>query len=69
MESFLVVFFLEHLSLGFCTGFNRVWIVIENVKIVGALLEVGIVNYGVKNDCDPALALLSEYIGKEDSLV
>ena len=31
------------------------------------LLEVGIVNCGVKNDCDPAQMLLSEYIGKEDS--
>jgi 26S proteasome regulatory subunit N1 len=28
----------------------------------GALLACGIVNCGVKNDCDPALALLSDYV-------
>ncbi|KAK9502033.1 hypothetical protein O3M35_012641 [Rhynocoris fuscipes] len=28
----------------------------------GALLALGIVNCGVRNDCDPALALLSDYV-------
>ena len=28
----------------------------------GALLACGIVNVGVRNECDPALALLSDYI-------
>ena len=28
----------------------------------GALLACGIVNSGVRNECDPALALLSDYI-------
>ena len=33
----------------------------EHIKS-GALLACGIVNSGVRNDCDPALALLSDYI-------
>src|SRR5690606_14974826 len=33
----------------------------DNIK-AGALLACGIVNCGVRNDCDPALALLSEYL-------
>lgn len=28
----------------------------------GALLAIGLVNCGVRNECDPALALLSEYV-------
>lgn len=28
----------------------------------GALLACGIVNSGVRNECDPALALLSDYV-------
>jgi len=36
----------------------------EDYIKAGALLAVGIVNCGVRNDCDPALALLSEYIDK-----
>ena len=28
----------------------------------GALLACGIVNTGVRNECDPALALLSDYV-------
>lgn len=28
----------------------------------GALLACGIVNCGVRNECDPALALLSDYV-------
>lgn len=28
----------------------------------GALLAIGIVNCGIRNECDPALALLNEYI-------
>lgn len=34
----------------------------------GALLACGIVNTGVRNDCDPALALLSDYI-THDSMI
>ena len=34
----------------------------EDYIKAGALLAVGVVNSGVKNDCDPALALLSEYL-------
>merc|ERR1711997_1124551 len=33
----------------------------DHIK-AGALLACGIVNTGVRNDCDPALALLSDYI-------
>ena len=32
------------------------------VSSPGALLACGVVNTGVRNDCDPALALLSDYI-------
>lgn len=28
----------------------------------GALLALGIVNCGVRNECDPALALLTDYV-------
>lgn len=28
----------------------------------GALLACGIVNSGVRNECDPAVALLSDYV-------
>ncbi|CAL5323030.1 unnamed protein product [Camellia sinensis] len=41
----------------------------DNHVIAGALLGVGIVNYGIKNDCDRALALLADYIDTEDSSV
>jgi len=34
----------------------------EDYVKAGALLAVGVVNSGVKNDCDPALALLTEYV-------
>eukprot|EP01104_Vermistella_antarctica_P005525 TRINITY_DN1603_c0_g2_i1.p1 TRINITY_DN1603_c0_g2~~TRINITY_DN1603_c0_g2_i1.p1 ORF type:complete len:924 (-),score=320.63 TRINITY_DN1603_c0_g2_i1:72-2843(-) len=34
----------------------------EDYVKAGALLAVGVVNAGVRNDCDPALALLSDYI-------
>lgn len=34
----------------------------ENFIKSGALLACGIVNSGVRNECDPALALLSDYI-------
>ena len=33
----------------------------DNIK-AGALLACGLVNCGVRNDCDPALALLGEYV-------
>ncbi|KAL5079789.1 hypothetical protein RYX36_008210 [Vicia faba] len=38
----------------------------DNHVIAGALLGVGIVNCSIKNDCDPAMALLGDYIDKED---
>jgi 26S proteasome regulatory subunit N1 len=41
----------------------------DNPVVAGALLGVGIVNCGIKNDCDPAFALLSGYIDNEDSSV
>ncbi|CAH9126858.1 unnamed protein product [Cuscuta epithymum] len=34
--------------------------------IAGALLAVGIVNCTVKNECDPALALLADYVDRDD---
>lgn len=40
----------------------------DNVK-AGALLACGIVNCGVRNDCDPALALLSEFVNDEKSQI
>ena len=33
----------------------------------GALLACGIVNSGVRNECDPALALLSDYVLHQSS--
>lgn len=33
----------------------------NNIKS-GALLAVGVLSCGTRNECDPALALLSEYI-------
>lgn len=33
----------------------------ENVK-AGALLALGLVNCRVRNECDPALALLADYV-------
>ncbi|KAL5065654.1 hypothetical protein RYX36_027391 [Vicia faba] len=38
----------------------------DNHVIAGALLGVGIVNCSIKNDSDPAMALLGDYIDKED---
>ncbi|XP_047474955.1 26S proteasome non-ATPase regulatory subunit 2-like [Penaeus chinensis] len=35
----------------------------------GALLACGIVNSGVRNECDPALALLSDYIGHKTMVI
>jgi len=37
----------------------------EHVR-AGALLGVGILNCGVRNECDPALALLSEFVDDEN---
>ncbi|XP_065191107.1 26S proteasome non-ATPase regulatory subunit 2-like [Sycon ciliatum] len=36
----------------------------DHIK-AGALLACGIVNNGVRNDCDPALALLSDYVSSD----
>ncbi|CAK9806013.1 26S proteasome non-ATPase regulatory subunit 2 [Anthophora quadrimaculata] len=33
----------------------------------GALLAIGLVNCGVRNECDPALALLSDYVYSENA--
>lgn len=41
----------------------------EDYIKAGALLAVGIVNSGVRNDCDPALALLSDYINDSNALM
>jgi len=41
----------------------------EDYIKAGALLAVGIVNSGVRNDCDPALALLTEYIENPNALM
>nr|VDC95034.1 unnamed protein product [Brassica rapa] len=41
----------------------------DNPILSGALLGVRIVNCGIKSDCDPALALLGDYLDKEDSSV
>lgn len=35
----------------------------------GALLACGIVNSGVRNECDPALALLSDYVSHNTSIM
>ncbi|XP_033207920.1 26S proteasome non-ATPase regulatory subunit 2-like isoform X2 [Belonocnema kinseyi] len=35
----------------------------------GALLAIGLVNCGIRNECDPALALLNEYVLKENQTV
>jgi len=35
----------------------------------GALLACGIVNSGVKNECDPALALLSDYTSHQTTMI
>ncbi|XP_067938039.1 26S proteasome non-ATPase regulatory subunit 2-like [Watersipora subatra] len=35
----------------------------------GALLACGIVNSGVKNECDPALALLSDYVPHQNTMI
>ncbi|KAF3421321.1 hypothetical protein E2986_10349 [Frieseomelitta varia] len=39
-----------------------------NIK-AGALLAIGLVNCGVRNECDPALALLSDYVYSENSVL
>lgn len=41
----------------------------EDYIKAGALLAVGVVNSGVRNECDPALALLSEYLDKPTSIM
>ncbi|KMZ67453.1 26S proteasome regulatory subunit N1 [Zostera marina] len=38
----------------------------DNHVVAGALLGVGIVNCNIKNDCDPAFALLIDFTEKED---
>ena len=35
----------------------------------GALLACGVVNSGVRNECDPALALLSDYVQNKSSVI
>ena len=43
--------------------------VFKIIIIFRALLACGIVNTGVKNDCDPALALLSDYVDHASSIM
>lgn len=40
------------------------WLACDSASALqsGALLACGIVNSGVRNECDPALALLSDYV-------
>lgn len=46
-----------------CFQFYMLEFVTENYCLQsGALLACGIVNCGVRNECDPALALLSDYV-------
>lgn len=40
----------------------------EDYIKAGALLALGIVNCRVKNECDPALALLSDYVNHENAV-
>jgi 26S proteasome regulatory subunit N1 len=40
----------------------------DNIK-AGALLACGVVNSGVRNECDPALALLSDYVQNKSSVI
>ena len=41
----------------------------EDYVKAGALLACGIVNAGVQNECDPALALLSDYVSHKSSSI
>lgn len=41
----------------------------EDYVKAGALLACGIVNAGVQNECDPALALLSDYINHKNNSI
>jgi len=41
---------------------QQLMLVVNECVQAGALLGCGIVNSGVRNECDPALALLSDYI-------
>lgn len=41
----------------------------EDFIKAGALLACGIVNSGVRNECDPALALLSDYVMHTTSIM
>ncbi|XP_078333665.1 26S proteasome non-ATPase regulatory subunit 2-like [Crassostrea virginica] len=41
----------------------------EDFIKAGALLACGIVNSGVRNECDPALALLSDYVSHNTSMM
>ena len=49
--------------LGFLTSPTRLLAIFPpSSPQAGALLACGIVNCGVSNECDPALALLSDYV-------
>ncbi|CAI9303043.1 unnamed protein product [Lactuca saligna] len=41
----------------------------DNHVIAGALLGVGVVNCGIKNDCDPASAIFVDYLDKENASI
>lgn len=47
---------------------NNIFFVIDNFQ-AGALLALGIVNVGVRNECDPAYSLLSDYVLHESVLL
>lgn len=53
-------------DVGHCLAASSVrwWLLRDSTSALqsGALLACGIVNSGVRNECDPALALLSDYV-------
>lgn len=46
----------------------NLFLTIYNIQ-AGALLALGIVNVGVRNECDPAYSLLSDYVLHESVLL
>lgn len=50
------------LGLPACAQIDKFLYSTDNYIKAGALLAVGLLNTGVRNECDPALALLTEYV-------
>lgn len=48
---------------------NRYLYTNEDYIKSGALLAIGLVNCGIHNECDPALALLSEYVSSSSQIL